>query len=443
MYNIELRDFRGFHDQASVEIRPITILIGENSAGKTSFMAGLNYLLDFSAGQTEPSFNKDPFQLGTFEQIAHHRGGRGGRARQFRLTMGQHISIGTRRRKFKDNVEIELTFTTSESQAAISMMNVKTDEGALRVKVDSREINVDYLRNGESIYSFETERELFGPQREHFVRYWRFLFRNLRFSFKRPGTEEQRETPSSEVEDSIMKIADLASHISYVMPHHVEAFSAIRTKPLRTYTPGIEIQDAEGSHVPFEIAKIYRSRNRDTWSSTKKSIEEFGEASEMFKELSIKSFGQSASDPFQIQFSSGGPKTNIVDLGYGTSQVLPILYSVTSASNGSIFLIQQPEVHLHPRAQAALGDFFIRNNLDSDKKFVIETHSDFIVDRIRYSVARGDISPQRISLLFFERKRLENQITQIELDENGDPISAPDSYRSFFVGEQMRLLGID
>jgi hypothetical protein len=107
------------------------------------------------------------------------------------------------------------------------------------------------------------------------------------------------------------------------------------------------------------MAKLSRAKSRDEWRKLKSSLEKYGKSSEMFSEVEIKSFGTSPSDPFQIQFSSEGPKTNIVDLGYGTSQVLPILYMIASAPQRGVFLIQQPEVHLHPKAQAALGTHFV------------------------------------------------------------------------------------
>jgi hypothetical protein len=66
----------------------------------------------------------------------------------------------------------------------------------------------------------------------------------------------------------------------------------------------------------------------------------------------------------------------------------------------------QPEVHLHPRAQAASGSFFVRLAKEERKQFVIETHSDYLVDRIRIDIAEGLISHLDVSVLFFERSQL-------------------------------------
>ena len=77
-----------------------------------------------------------------------------------------------------------------------------------------------------------------------------------------------------------------------------------------------------------------------------------------------------------------------------------------------------------------------------NKSFIIETHSDFVVDRIRNAIARKSISNDDVSVLFFRRARLENKIEEIELNDLGDPILPPDDYRSFFVDEQMKILGM-
>src|SRR5881396_1662040 len=74
---------------------------------------------------------------------------------------------------------------------------------------------------------------------------------------------------------------------------------------------------------------------------------------------------------------------NLVDVGYGVSQALPILVdTLQRPAADEVFLLQQPEVHLHPRAQAELGSFFV-SQAGKKRRFVIETHSDYLVDRVR------------------------------------------------------------
>ncbi len=445
MLNIALNDFRGFHKQKFVELRPMTVLVGENSAGKSSFLAAVKYIYDFVSGEMAPSFNKDPFQLGTFQQIAHNRGGGVGRARTFSL----RFQLRTVNRdlvdvpvKKPDYLTFELSFVTSESQAIVSTVTLSSKVGTLKTYLSPDNAKSEFTMSNGDNYQLSGQHLIFLNLGSGSAQYWSLFLRQLGKEY----TEIIENKRGTEISENRLKIirafCKQAANSLASVSTQVEASSAIRTKPLRTYTPGLESQDSEGSHVPMELAKLYRARNKESWNKIKNLIEDFGSSSEMFKEISVKSFGKSASDPFQIQFASDGPKTNIVDLGYGTSQVIPILYSIAISPMESTFLIQQPEVHLHARAQSALGQFFIKGLRDENKSFVLETHSDFIVDRIRKAVADKILSPKEVSILFFERKRLENTITQINLGEDGEPIKPPSSYRSFFIGEQLHMLGL-
>ena len=82
-----------------------------------------------------------------------------------------------------------------------------------------------------------------------------------------------------------------------------------------------------------------------------------------------------------------GRKRNLIDVGYGVSQVLPLLVELLPILSGaSLFLLQQPEVHLHPSAQAALGSLFCTTVRASGRQLIVETHSEYIIDRIRMDI---------------------------------------------------------
>lgn len=447
MFDLSLRDFRGFHRQPHVPIRPITILIGENSAGKSSFLAALQYMMDFLSLEKEPTFNGDPFQLGTFDQISHFRGGRGGRAREFRISLRKDVSL--RRSKSSEftgkfPTEITLTFSSIESHAAVTAVSISSGRERIETYIADESVKIAFVTEKNERFQIDDPEMIPPVARSEFTRYWPFLLRHLQYRIRRRGEDVTPSLFGGALDSSIARLSSLADALARSASWGNEATSAIRTKPQRTYTPGTEKEDGEGSHVPYEIAKLYRarSRNRSAWEDLKSAIESFGSTSEMFKEMTVKSFGQTASDPFQLQFSYDGPRTNIADLGYGTSQVLPLLYSIATSSRRTRLLMQQPEVHLHPKAQAALGQYIVDYYKANGTNFVLETHSDFIVDRIRMAVARGEITRDDVSILFFERRRLENTVTLINLNAAGEPKNPPMSYRSFFIDEQMKLLGV-
>ena len=134
---------------------------------------------------------------------------------------------------------------------------------------------------------------------------------------------------------------------------------------------------------------------------------------------------------------------NLIDVGYGVSQVLPVITELFRDDATPMFLLQQPEVHLHPSAQAALGSLFCQV-AGNRRQLVIETHSDHLLDRVRMDVrdGKGKLKPDDVSILFFERGNLDVRIHSLRLDEEGNVLGAPRSYRRFFMEETRRSLGL-
>jgi predicted ATPase len=159
----------------------------------------------------------------------------------------------------------------------------------------------------------------------------------------------------------------------------------------------------------------------------------------LFNSVEVKRLGENPGDPFQVMVMVAGKPTNMVDVGYGVSQALPVVIQSVLAAEERLILIQQPEVHLHPKAQASLGSFFVDMVVDAGKHFVVETHSDYIVDRIRQEVAAGKIKPDAVQLLFFEKKGIKTTVYPLTLDEMGNIGDAPPSYRKFFLKEELNL----
>ena len=105
--------------------------------------------------------------------------------------------------------------------------------------------------------------------------------------------------------------------------------------------------------------------------------------------------------------------------------------------------MQQPEVHLHPRAQAGLGSILC-DVAASGQQLLVETHSDYLIDRVRADVRdkRTELKPEDVSILYFEREAGLGRIHSIELDENGNVTNTPEGYRQFFMDETNKFLGL-
>ena len=251
-------------------------------------------------------------------------------------------------------------------------------------------------------------------------------------------------SPNFILEDSNV-LSDLESGFSF---HVQRAFASapVRSKPRRTYDPGSTTRDPEGDYLPMYLASVF-FKHKAVWEILKRDLERFGQISGLFDEVSIKPFGRKDSAPFQLQVrksggQSKGPWHNLIDVGYGVSQALPVLTELLRLDTPDVLLLQQPEVHLHPSAQAALGSLFCQV-AGPERQLVVETHSDHLLDRVRMDIRDGksDLTPEDVSILFFERGDLDVRIHSLRIDEEGNIVGAPDSYRSFFMEETGEVTG--
>lgn len=123
-----------------------------------------------------------------------------------------------------------------------------------------------------------------------------------------------------------------------------------------------------------------------------------------------------------IRVNQGGLNLDITDVGFGISQVLPIIVQGFLSAKDSLTIIEQPEIHLHPKMQAELADLFIDMVKTSpNRSTIIETHSEYFLKRLRRRIAEGLINAEEIGLYFIERSENDkaSTITPIEIEEKG------------------------
>jgi len=186
-------------------------------------------------------------------------------------------------------------------------------------------------------------------------------------------------------------------------------------------------------------------RKSAEWKELKTNLESFGKAAGLFDEIVVRPLGKRGTEPFQLQVRKfgariKGPRRNLIDVGYGVSQALPLITELLRSGRQTTHLLQQPEVHLHPSAQAALGSFFCQIAGPRRRQLIVETHSDYLLDRVRMDIrdGRGRLKPEDVSILYFERQDLDVRIHSLRLDKEGNVREAPPSYGRFFMQEVSR-----
>lgn len=111
---------------------------------------------------------------------------------------------------------------------------------------------------------------------------------------------------------------------------------------------------------------------------------------------------------------------SVADVGFGVSQVLPVLVALRAAEEGQLVYLEEPEIHLHPRAQTKLADI-LAGAANRGVRVVAETHSTLLLTAIQTLVAKGELSPDLVKLHWFQRDPNTGvtQVTSTDLDENG------------------------
>lgn len=444
MDTLTVKNLRCFCDPGTVPLRPLTLLIGENSTGKTSFLAAIRLAWDLAHANTI-DFNEEPFLQGAFDQIAHYRGGRAGRATTFEIGFETNLPVMRAGRRTQQSIDVRYNaeFRRSGSHPVLASQSARSGVYTLNVSFSERSnaITVAIRVNGKTRTSRRIDKIMprfrLGPESPMDWRYLRFILRD----FEAHGQAEFQEFAGFSKNEA-QELDAFIGALAFRESSRPVAIAPVRTRPIRTYNPVSEAPLPEGGHVPMVLAKTY-FEHKQRWASLKLALDKFGHASGLFSSLDIKGLGRHESDPFQIRLKIKGPPSNLIDVGYGVSQVLPILVDALMADRGDLYLLQQPEVHLHPKAQAALGSFLGDMVVTQSKRFVVETHSDYLVDRLRVDVREKlGIKPSDISILYFERQGVEVAIHAMEIDSTGNLVNAPPDYRQFFLDEERRFLGV-
>ena len=430
MDRITLQNYRCFgSEEQSARLAPLTLLVGPNSTGKTSFLALIRALWDVAFRDAVPNFREEPFDLGSFDEIAYSRGGRHAASQCFFASFTQCAPLAAN--------EDVISFATKFINRQTAPFPIIRDYGDNRVAVRMP-----------TAHTVDEEPATYRIGEGH----WRPLGENAVVGFSGLAPVEALErssiTANDSDQDALQRFFGLVRSRKNFIPRPY-ANAPTRSRPLRTYNPSLLARDSEGDHVASLMA--YLSRNDEHhWANLKGRVEEFGSESELFDEIKVRSFGTSDGDPFQIQVRKyGGSKSrrrkgpwhNLIDVGYGVSQVLPMLIELLRLDGRFMFLLQQPEVHLHPQAQAALGTLFCQVAA-GDRQLIIETHSDYIIDRVRMDVRDGTtgLKPEDVSILYFEPGDLAVKIHSIRIDKAGNVLDAPEGYRQFFTDEMMRSI---
>ena len=139
-----------------------------------------------------------------------------------------------------------------------------------------------------------------------------------------------------------------------------------------------------------------------------------------------------------VQQYKDGDQVGLTDVGFGVSQVLPLLAQCYYAPEGSILILENPEAHLHPKVQSELADVFIDVVKNRKVQIILESHSEHLLLRLmrriaEYGVEEEGISADQTAFHFCEIDNGNSRAEQLKVDEYGNISNWPKD----FFGDDM------
>lgn len=135
----------------------------------------------------------------------------------------------------------------------------------------------------------------------------------------------------------------------------------------------------------------------------------------------------------RVRVSKASPETMLTDVGFGVSQVLPVLVLLYYVPEGSIILMEQPEIHLHPSVQSGLADVMLTAANRRNLQIIVESHSEHLLRRFQRRAAEGEAKSSDLRLYFVSNNGGVARLNDLALNEFGEIENWPDR----FFGDEM------
>lgn len=421
-----INNFRGF-DSTFLPFEEVNFFVGENSTGKTSILKLIG-ILSSPGFWNYQQFNSEEISLGSFSEIISSNAEK------------DFFEIGIFEDEGNGNVmsAIKLTFIEKDNFPHIKEICFVNNEINIQTTIEGKLLKYRFSLVNEPT-SIIHEKNWFNKWvKNSGLNDKKFSRREMEFLGIKSILFQLQAFINNDLKQEIKFKIGTPSFITDI------AWTApARKPPQKTYDSYTPYFTSDGSHAPYILKDIIG------YEEVKTILNKFGQDSGLYDDIEINVLGEQnkQTDPFEVLIILNGKKVNFFNVGYGVSQVLPLLIEVIGRPNESWFAIQQPEVHLHPRAQAAFGDFIYKSNTVDRQKFIIETHSDYTIDRYRLKLNKDfrekKSTNNKGQVVFFRRHEKGNEIQIMSINKDGAyPDNQPEDFRDFFIKEQLDLISI-
>ncbi len=434
---LTLKNFKLWKSVEAMRLAPITGLFGTNSSGKSSILQAL-LLLKQTLESSDRSLplhlggERDYVELGSFRDVIWAHTEDALLSFAFRWELAEELKI-----KDPENPTAQLL----QGKEMTFVTEIDSPDGEkLRVH------RLGYEMSGRDFALTRKEKnnqyQLSPTQQGGSFRFIRTPGRawDLPAPFKFHGFPDQAITyyqNSAFLPDLQHELEDQFSRLYYLGP--------LREYPKRRYVwSGSEPVDVgrRGERAVDAILAarernnyIYRGRHKQRWALDH-MLAHWLKEMDLIYDFSVDRVAEKGSIyEVRVQKEYGSASVLLTDVGFGVSQILPVLVLCYYVEEGSTLLFEQPEIHLHPSVQSSLADLFIDVTKHRNIQIIVESHSEHLLNRLQRRMAEERVCQEDLALYFCETKRNEANLVPLETDSVGNIKNWPKDFFGNRFGE--------
>lgn len=443
---LRIQNFKGWQDTSSIRMAPLTLFFGANSSGKSSlgqFLMMLKQTVESPDRKAVlyPGGKNSAVQLGSYQEMVYHRNPENKISFEYIWDFQDELKI-------KDPISGQVfSGDTLRFQAEVGLGD--KDQHSLVLDhlkyhlIDNEKdvLSVGLERTSGTKSEYKADANMYSLVREK-GRVWSLKGAVRFYGF--PDEVVAYYQNADFVQELNLRHEKLFSSLYYLGP--------LRTKVERLYSwTGIE-PESVGYAGENTVAAILAARNRKI--SLSKPGAKRASPAKPFEEiiaLKLKEMGlieefkvnpiSEQRQEYEVKVRTKGSIdwVDLPDVGFGISQVLPVLVQCFYAPQGSIILMEQPEIHLHPSAQLALADVMIdvinsrENGEARNIQLIIETHSEHFLRRLQRRIAEDAVPQEKVSAYFANITKTPATLEPLQLDSYGNIQNWPED----FFGDEM------
>ncbi|WNB75902.1 AAA family ATPase [Methylomonas koyamae] len=443
---LQIQNFKGWENTKSIRMAPLTLFFGANSSGKSSlgqFLMMLKQTVESPDRKAVlyPGGKNSAVQLGSYQEMVFHRNPENKISFNYEWDFQDILKIKDpiSGQSFSGNT---LTFEAKVGLGNKDQHSLVLDYFKYHLMDNEDEVlSVGLGRASNSKSEYEVEANKYSLKRQK-GRVW-----SLKGAVRFYGFP-----------DEVVFYHQNADFVQELNLHHEKLFRSLcylgplRIKVERLYSwTGIE-PESVGYAGENTVAAILAARSRKI--SLSKPGAKRASPAKPFEEiiaLKLKEMGlieafkvnpiSESRQEYEVKVKTKGSAdwVDLPDVGFGVSQVLPVLVQCFYAPQGSIILMEQPEIHLHPNAQSALADVLIdvinsrENGKPRNIQLIIETHSEHFLRRLQRRIAEDVVPQENVSAYFANITKSPATLEPLQLDIFGNIRNWPEN----FFGDEM------